>query len=171
MKIYFDMDGVLVDFDRGVLELCGITAPKQGLSERTKEVENKMWDEIRKIDNFYAKLKPLDEGIKLFNDLYSIYGMDVEILTGIPKESRNIPNASIDKINWVKENISTKIIVNTVVREDKIKFCKGKDYILIDDYAKNIEAWENAGGTGILFDDIYEVKKKINKIIIENLNK
>ena len=29
-KIYFDMDGVLADFDRGVRELCGMEAFDQG---------------------------------------------------------------------------------------------------------------------------------------------
>ncbi len=28
-KIYFDMDGVLADFERGVRELCGITPQSQ----------------------------------------------------------------------------------------------------------------------------------------------
>ena len=28
-KIYFDMDSVLADFERGVRELCGMTPPSQ----------------------------------------------------------------------------------------------------------------------------------------------
>ncbi|MBQ9867464.1 MAG: hypothetical protein IJM34_10625 [Lachnospiraceae bacterium] len=28
-KIYFDMDGVLADFERGVKEICGLTPPSQ----------------------------------------------------------------------------------------------------------------------------------------------
>jgi hypothetical protein len=41
--------------------------------------------------------------------------------------------------------------VNIVFKEQKPEFCTGKDCILIDDYSKNIEAWEEMGGTGILY--------------------
>ena len=30
-KIYFDMDGVLADFERGVEEICGLTPPSQNI--------------------------------------------------------------------------------------------------------------------------------------------
>ena len=30
-KIYFDMDGVLADFERGVKEICGLTPPSQNI--------------------------------------------------------------------------------------------------------------------------------------------
>ena len=36
-KIYFDMDGVLADFDRGVEELCGVPCPEQGKSRSQEE--------------------------------------------------------------------------------------------------------------------------------------
>ena len=46
-KIYFDMDGVLADFDRGIRELCGLEfSTVQG--KRTEEEDNLMWDEIKK---------------------------------------------------------------------------------------------------------------------------
>ena len=61
-----------------------------------------------------------------------------------------------------------KIIVNKVLRAEKVNFCTGKDCILIDDYDRNIAEWEKNGGTGILFTTAEEVMEKIRKLAAEN---
>ena len=43
-KIYFDMDGVLADFDNGVRRLCGMFTPKQ---DRTENDDDLMWAKVR----------------------------------------------------------------------------------------------------------------------------
>ena len=60
-KIYFDMDGVLVDFDNGVRNMAGVEPGVQG--KRSKEEDDFMWNEIRKVDHFYYKLKPLPNAL------------------------------------------------------------------------------------------------------------
>ena len=67
--------------------------------------------------------------------------------------------AAEDKIDWVKRLISEDIKVNTCYRAEKINFCTGEDCILIDDFFMNVDEWEAAGGTGILYKDINEVRK------------
>ena len=42
-RIYFDMDGVLADFDRGVRELCGLEPVSQGVTGPREEL---MWNRI-----------------------------------------------------------------------------------------------------------------------------
>ena len=42
-KIYFDMDGVLADFDRGVTRLCGLKPLIQG-DLRSNEDYDLMWE-------------------------------------------------------------------------------------------------------------------------------
>ena len=41
-KIFFDMDGVLADFDRGIRELCGIPSLKQEAED--KAADERMWE-------------------------------------------------------------------------------------------------------------------------------
>lgn len=148
-KIYFDMDGVLADFDRGVKELCGMEPQSQN-GKRSQTRDEAMWEKIRTIDHFYDKLELMPGAKELFDTVYRKYGDRCEILTGIPKPRRGIFTAGEDKINWVRRVLSEDATVNIVYREEKPQYCKGKEDILIDDAAQNIRQWEEIGGTGIL---------------------
>ena len=147
-KIYFDMDGVLADFDRGVQELCGMEAKPQG--RRAPGEDRVMWDAIREVGHFYDKLEFMPGAKELFDTVYGRFGDRCEILTGIPKPGRGITTSGEDKTNWVRRLLSPDIVVNIVFREQKPEYCTGRDCILIDDLGKNIQAWELYGGTGVL---------------------
>jgi len=149
-KIYFDMDGVLADFERGVRELCGITPPSQNDKDQRPGADDEMWAAIRECPHFYDQLELMPGAKAMFDAVYSKYGDRCEILTGIPKPRRGIVNATPDKKLWVKRLLSGDIVVNIVFREEKPKFCTGKNCILIDDMEKNIKEWNGMGGTGIL---------------------
>ena len=150
-KIYFDMDGVLADFERGVAELCGIQPVDQ--EKRSCEQDDFMWERIRETGHFYDRLELMSGAKQLFDAVYGKYGSRCEILTGIPKPGRGILTAGEDKTNWMHRLLAPDIVVNIVYKEQKPDFCTGKDCILIDDLRKNIEAWEEYGGTGILHTD------------------
>lgn len=149
-KIYFDMDGVLADFDRGVEELCGLQAIPQAEKHRHPGCDDEMWEKVRKVGHFYDKLELMPGAREMFDAVYGKYGADCEILTGIPKPRRGITTSGEDKTNWMHRLLSKDIVVNIVFREDKPEYCTGADCILIDDLEKNIKAWEEIGGTGIL---------------------
>ena len=162
-KIYFDMDGVLADFDRGVEELCGMPRPGQGKS-RSQEEDDLMWERIRAVERFYDKLEPMPGALELFGTLRGRYGDRVEILTGIPKPRRGILTAGEDKINWVRRLLGEDVVVNIVYRAEKVNYCKGPGCILIDDLPVNIKEWESAGGTGILYRGPEETMTQLDKI-------
>lgn len=150
-KIFFDMDGVLADFDRGIKELCRLPPRDQEIED--SEADDRMWDRIRRVDHFYNHLELIPGAKEMFLLLRERYGRKCEILTGIPKAKRNIPDAGEDKIKWVRRLLSEDIPVHIVYKEEKKQYCKGKGCILIDDYSRNIKEWEACGGTGILFTD------------------
>ncbi len=151
-KIYFDMDGVLADFDRGVKELCGIPSAGQS-KEFSKEADDLMWVKIREVEHFYDRLEPMPGALEMFRRIYEKYGERCEILTGIPKPKRGILTAGEDKTAWVHRLLSKDMVVNIVYKEEKKNFCTGKDCILIDDLEANIDSWVSYGGTGILHKD------------------
>lgn len=51
-----------------------------------------------------------------------------------------------------------------VYREQKKDYCKGKEYILIDDLNKNISEWEALGGTGILHTSVDNTREHLHKM-------
>ena len=161
-KIYFDIDGVLANFDLGVIELANHEPLSQSIEDEVKT--DALWDAIREVDSFYYKLKPIDNMIEVFNEVKKRYPGCVEILSAIPKEKRRIVGAKEDKINWVKKYLGDDIVVNIVYKEEKKNYSLGKEYILIDDLDRNINEWIKSGGSGILFNNDIDILKELEKI-------
>ena len=149
-KIYFDMDGVLADFDRGVREICGLTPQSQNAKHRSLSADDAMWVRIKEAGHYYDRLELMPGAKEMFDTVFAKYGENCQILTGIPKPRRGIDSAAEDKVSWVRRLLSDQVKVNTVLREDKVNYCTGKGCVLIDDAEKNIKQWETMGGTGIL---------------------
>ena len=148
-KIYFDMDGVLADFERGVREICGIEPPDQNAKHHNPGADDEMWEKIKLAGHFYDRLELMPDAKEMFDAVYGKYGDKCEILTGIPKPKRGITTSGEDKTNWTHRLLSPDIKVNIVFREDKPQYCIGKGCILIDDMERNIRDWNEMGGTGI----------------------
>ena len=70
-KIYFDLDGVLADFDRGVHELCGMDAFSHE-DDPSYNFDEEMWKKIKEVGHFYDKLELMEGSLQLFRDLYAI---------------------------------------------------------------------------------------------------
>ncbi len=163
-KIYFDMDGVLANFDLGVKEICGMEAPDQNSKHKNPEYDDEMWKRVKQAGHFYDYLELLPGARKLFDYVYNRYGDRCEILSGIPKPRRGIDTAGEDKINWVRRLLSKDIKVNIVFREEKPNYCKGIGCVLIDDYTKNIREWEEMGGTGVLNENAAKTLEKLKEM-------
>ena len=48
--IYFDIDGVLADFERGVMEICGMMPPSQNDKRSKADKDNEMWEKIKEVN-------------------------------------------------------------------------------------------------------------------------
>ena len=149
-KIYFDMDGVLADFERRVKEICGLTPPSQNAKHHKPGEDDEMWEAIKACPHFYDYLELMPGAKAMFDAVYEKYGDRCEILTGIPKPRREIVNAASDKKIWVKRLLSEDVVVNIVFREEKPQYCHGEGSVLIDDMERNIRDWKTLGGTGIV---------------------
>lgn len=165
MKIYFDLDGVLANFDKGVVDILNLDYMSQ--EESNSSYHDELYKRMKKVDHFYYQLEPIEEMVDFFNMIYEKYGEDVEILTGIPRDFRGIKNAKEDKIKWVKKYLNDTVKINVVYRVDKVKFVTHKNDILIDDYIDNIKKWEKHGGSGIYHKTRKETEKELNRLINE----
>jgi phosphoglycolate phosphatase-like HAD superfamily hydrolase len=162
-KIYFDMDGVLADFEKGVRELCGIDAYSQNV-KRPKGYDDLLWEKVRGVENFYDRLDILPGAKEMFDTVRGIYGDRCEILTGIPKPYKGVLTAAEDKISWMRRLLSKDIVMNIVYRDQKKDYCTGPDCILIDDMVKTIKQWNELGGTGVLHVSVEKTMEELKKL-------
>jgi 5'-nucleotidase len=85
--VYFDMDGVLVNFQSGIDKL-------------PIEVHKRYNGELDNVPDIFSKMKPNIEMCELFNTMAGCGHYDVYILSTSPWDN---PTAASDKVAWVKK--------------------------------------------------------------------
>jgi len=101
IKIFCDLDGVLVDFDYGV---------KKILKKSPDQLpECLMWAVIKKTPNFYTNLYWTHDGKQLWNFIKDFQG--VQLLTGIP---RGFKDAITQKKSWCNSELGNQYMLQKV---------------------------------------------------------
>ena len=151
-KVYCDMDGVLVDFERGYNELTGKQTP--GV-DSTYDKED-FWSAITKAGaKFWADLNWMSDGQQLWD---YIKQYNPKLLTAPSREK----SSEIGKKEWVDKHIpGTPIIFKQA--KDK-KDLAEPNAILIDDRKDNIQQWIDAGGIGIRHTSTASTIKQLQKL-------
>ena len=156
--IYVDLDGVLVDFDRGFAE---ISSGLNKLEYIEKNGYTAFWNLINQHgEDWWANLEWTSDGTHLWNVLKE---HNVKILT-----SGSIRNTGTFAVNgkrrWVADHLGPieTIVVNN--SHDKQKYAKSGD-VLIDDLPSNIIEWTGKNGIGILHRNAVDTLEKFNDII------
>lgn len=115
-KLFFDMDGVLVDFQSGI----------DKLSDETKQEYEGRLDEVPGI---FSLMDPMPCAIEAVHELSKHY--DVYILSTAPWKN---PSAWSDKINWITKHFGDIFKKRVILTH--CKHLVNGDY-LVDDRAKN----------------------------------
>ena len=141
--IFVDMDGVLTDFLKGCETYLGhpLTNDDKGHSDydaRKEELTNK---------RLFANLPPMVDMYELIAYIKHT-GVNWEILTAAGVVNREL--VVYDKKAWVDKYVDPSVVVNcTFTGTQKAAYALPGN-VLIDDRPKNIKAWEEAGGIGIV---------------------
>jgi len=135
-EVYCDMDGVLVDFERGYEELTG----KDIRGNHVKDNAD-FWQPITDAGvKFWTGLNWMPDGKQLWG---YIKKHKPSLLSAPSREE----SSRIGKHIWVENNTPG---VNLILRAaDKKQEFASPNAILIDDRADNIQRWKDAGGVGI----------------------
>jgi predicted kinase len=151
-KVYCDMDGVLVDFERGYNDLTG----KQTPGVDSTYDKNDFWSAITKAGaKFWAELNWMSDGQQLWN---YIKQYSPKLLTAPSREQ----SSEIGKQEWINTNLpSTPVIFKQA--KDK-KDLAEPNAILIDDRKDNIQQWIDAGGIGIRHTSTESTIKQLQKL-------
>ena len=155
--IFVDMDGVLTDFLKGCESYLGhpLTNDEKGHTDydnRKEELTNK---------RLFANLPPMVDMYDLLAYIKHT-GVDWEILTAAGLVNREL--VVYDKKYWVDKYVDPSVVVNcTFTGSQKAAYALPGN-VLIDDRAKNIEAWEEAGGIGIIHTSAKETIEKLKEL-------
>lgn len=134
-NLFLDLDGVLVDFEKGVESLFG--KPTHALTSK------QMWPRLARTPDFYTRLEWMKDGWELwsFCKVYSPI-----ILTGLPMGKWAEPQ----KRRWCARELGDDVEVITCLSRHKAKVARARDEnrtpVLVDDREKLRPQWEEMGG-------------------------
>lgn len=130
MIIYIDLDGVLADFRKGLIDWFNDTTPH--------------YDEMIGT-NFFETLEKFPSSDALIALVVSIFGK--YSICSMPLRDDH-ENSAYYKTRWVEQNLNPQP-EEIVITKRKEKYAKGN--ILIDDKENNVDAFNRKGGYGILY--------------------
>lgn len=173
IRIFCDLDGVLVDFDRGFKAL---DSNEQNLSAEDYEKENgknSIWPLIDKEGPaFWENLRWTKDGRELW-DYLTQYS---PVILSSPSRS----HSSIEgKMAWIKRNLGLNQEKPTtshknwdpesriILSPQKYLYARSANDVLIDDNKNKLQKWTEAGGTGILHNDSTDTIRLLEEILRE----
>ena len=133
MRLFLDLDGVLADFDRGVIGLTGRHPREQTVRE--------MWRQVARAPDFFAALAFTRDGRRLWEFCRPL---NPTILTGLPRGGWAAPQ----KRRWVAEMLGAEVPIITCMSREKARYT-APGHVLVDDRDTAREPWEKAGGVFI----------------------
>lgn len=152
MNLYVDMDGVLTDFDQQAADLFGV--PRDEAQKYMEEHPKKAWFKIDHAgSDFWSEMPWMPDGKELWQKI-AIHRPT--ILSSPSKHQTSLTG----KKEWIGENIGD---IPIILSSDKAQYAHDDCCVLIDDREKNIKAWEDAGGTGILHKSTRETMEKLEE--------
>ena len=154
-RVLVDMDGVLVDWDRGFLQAWGDRSPvdrsdyymERCVPDACREAAEKLFCS----EGFFRNLPPMKGGIAALREMVAS-GLDVSICTSPIVQSRYCAQ---EKWEWVREHLGDSFLSRVILTSDKTAVMGD---ILIDDKpkvtGKLIPSWSH-----IIFDAPYNRKE------------
>jgi len=137
-QLYLDLDGVMADFDRAFPATFGIS--HIGMPKK------EMWRYISTKEDFFATLPPMDGALEAWGSWIKWYEPIVLTSAG----SSHFEEIALQKREWVRKHLGRGVQVVPV--QDglhKPLVMREQGDILIDDWSKNTDAWNVAGGIAI----------------------
>ena len=168
MNIYFDMDGVLVDFEAVTGDVKDLNHPSSELSPEKRAEKKQFWLNIEQNPDFWADI-PVMENIKDLLNVAKSKG-EIFVLSKTPSAKHFV--AGQDYVDFVASEKRKWILkkLGNFFDNEHIIICdgdKGKliqpsvNDILIDDRPENITEWQLCGGRGIVFMNSIDTIKEL----------
>ena len=150
--LFVDMDGVLVDFEKGYQELTG-TSTKQYAKGDTS-----FWQPISDAGaSFWANLPWMPDGEELWR---YIKKYRPNILSAPSWD----PSSKVGKEAWVKMHLKSDYNKLYLYSRANKQLFSEPNRILIDDMKQTIDEWNAKGGIGIFHTSAEDTIKQLKKL-------
>lgn len=150
--IFCDMDGVLVDFEKGYTELTN-TIPTKSFNGKAE-----FWEPISKAGaQWWANLDWMPDGQELWR---YIKKYKPNILSSPSQD----PSSKVGKEAWLKMNLQNSYKKAYFYNRSNKQLFSDKNRILIDDLPQTIDEWNAKGGIGILHTSAANTIKELKKL-------
>lgn len=159
IKIYVDLDGVLVDFQKMAFEIAGIRMT----DDTEKHLRRDFW---KSVDRHVAAGKPFFSAMDPLHDAFVLWDYIKDRSPEILSATGHVRGAAAEKRSWVRKHLGDTVANSAhFVRDgaDKAKFATPNS-ILIDDRAKVLAPWEAAGGIAILHTSAISTIEALRKL-------
>jgi len=145
-KLFLDLDGVLVDFDAGIIDILG--RPPDGGPRGKPIPPGLMWSSAARAESFYEHLNWMPDGRQLWEFAKALSPI---ILSGLPRGSWAAPQ----KRAWCERELGPLVPVELCMSREKPERAEaltpvGVRPVLVDDRESLAEPFERAGGIFLL---------------------
>lgn len=156
MIIYFDMDGVLCNFEKRCSEF----------NAWREDIHKCNWDLLDKIGpKFWAEMESIPQGMELLSLVESFAKINKDIQVGI-FSAVHLLKGKIGKKQWIKSNTNISPDLVKLINNGNQKYKQASpDSILIDDKPENVSKYIEAGGHAVLFDPNKPVDELFYEIV------
>ena len=158
--VYFDMDGVLADFDKKFYDITGKS------SDETPDPE--LWGAIDAYvkARFFSELDWMPGGKEMW-DFVKANFLKQKILSALGKSDKIDRQTTQGKLAWLRHNIPDLQLDDIILVENKHKkrhYSKPGD-IIIDDTEVVIQEWIKKGGIAIFHRNAAETIAQLKKYV------
>ena len=154
IDVFFDMDGVLANFNKAadaIQKDRGCNKPFDELNDEEKEKVRAFWSKVEESGpSFWADMEPMPQAVELLNMLAEYKKIRLFVLSSLPKTGSDVAKQGKDA--FLKKNFPGIFDGHFfTIGKPKGIYVRNQFDILIDDRISNVKNWQYNGGIGLLF--------------------
>lgn len=159
------MKNLYIDFDGVIMNTIEITYQDMTNKNINQENQKEVRDYYKNLDwiQLLKKSKIINNGIECIEKIIESEKFEISILTHV-----NSLHEAVEKIKFIRKYFKDITIIPVPRELSKTEMVHVEDSILIDDYAGNLQEWQEKGGIAIRFSEKMHGK---GFIVIDKLDK